>query len=114
MSATDKLRHILDELGVEWHKGKFPSEERTYWQGVVARPWTEQRLQVRALLTPEQAIAATLGHGICHIREHKGDWICDACNNEVASSDPTSELYTSGNAIELWEFCPYCGARVVR
>lgn len=61
MTATERLRSMLDERGVEWDKGAFPNEARTYWRDVVARPWDKQRLYVTALLTPEQAIAATLG-----------------------------------------------------
>lgn len=30
----------------------------------------------------------------------------------VGTWDSTSELYVSGNMVELWNYCPNCGARV--
>jgi ssDNA-binding Zn-finger/Zn-ribbon topoisomerase 1 len=63
-----------------------------------------------------QAIADELNRRVgrtCHIEERKGDWYCSACGGIVGTCDCTSELYIDGNALDLWEFCPRCGARVV-
>ena len=117
MSATDELRRLLDERGVKW--GDFSDEKckHTDWNNLSCwfteypDGWTSWGMTKRG--TPEQAIAATLGRGTCHIEERNGDLYCDVCGNEVGSFDPTSELFISGNAIELWEFCPRCGAKVV-
>ena len=72
MSITDELRRLLDERGVKW----WPSDERwnedgiTHWYAGILK-WTaiedEDGLWLNAgvaghnSLTPEQAIAATLG-----------------------------------------------------
>lgn len=68
MSATDELRKLLDERGVEWwmmhdvengyHQDR-DTEFLVYGCKHVAHEWG-CRLQVD-MLTPEQAIAATLG-----------------------------------------------------
>ena len=72
LTATDELRRILDERGVEW----WPSDER--WNADVIKHWYAGLLKWTAIegedglwvnagvaghnsLTPEQAIAATLG-----------------------------------------------------
>lgn len=64
-----------------------------------------------------QAIAdelnAELGNGTCRIEERNGDWYCDACGEMVGTCDPASELYIDGNAVELWNYCPNCGRRVM-
>ena len=73
MSATDELRRMLDERGVEWSSSddRMTEDSITHWQvGHVI--WTafeaeaNGRLWLNASsdsepLTPEQAIAATLG-----------------------------------------------------
>lgn len=68
MSATDELRRLLDERGVEWwpmhddeagYRDDRDTEFLVYGCKHVAHEWG-CRLQVD-MLTPEQAIAATLG-----------------------------------------------------
>ena len=49
----------------------------------------------------------------CHIEERYGDQYCTCCGEMVGTCDPTSELYISSNAVELWNYCPSCGARRV-
>lgn len=63
-----------------------------------------------------QAIADELNGRVgrtCHIEEQNGDWYCSACGEVVGTGDCTDERYIDGNAIDLWEFCPRCGAKVV-
>ena len=117
MNNTDEIREMLEKRGIEWF-GSTDSYETNWDAGDLT--WVyfgSDNISglgtVENDVTPEQAITATLGRA-CHIIEHNGDWICDACGDVVASSDPTDELYASGNAIELWDFCPYCGARIER
>lgn len=50
----------------------------------------------------------------CRIEERLGDWYCSKCNELVGTVDTASELCIDGNAIELWDFCPRCGAKVVQ
>ena len=71
MSATDELRKLLDERGVKWTAvGKdITLDNQTY-----CYPHTFTEFQdglVVTNLTPEQAIAATLGAETCTIGDYK-------------------------------------------
>jgi hypothetical protein len=118
-TATERLRALLDERGVEWDADDEAMDDGslsqvTYWycNGI---EWSadgrDEYLAFDAvqLLTPEQAIAATLGAGTCELvnaAEDLGDGtsscMCDKCG------------YT---ALDDWwdefNFCPNCGRRVV-
>jgi len=78
MSATEKLRAMLDERGVEWGNVRNDGSESDYlteWQfednqgKAIAIEWAVgSGLSVeihRYHLTPAQAIEATLGRGAC-------------------------------------------------
>ena len=115
MSATERLRELLDDRGVK-HEG---SERSVRWRdrnGVImqAFPLTSGELGLEVWsCTPEQAIAATLGTGTCHISvndnlaetEGMGDvWLeCDACGWQMPLESSTPRF----------NFCPNCGAKVV-
>jgi len=64
MTATEELRRMLDERGVEW-RGGLPTETMVEADGLdllyVALPDGRVRAFIRNYLTPEQAIEATLG-----------------------------------------------------
>lgn len=49
----------------------------------------------------------------CRIEYHYGEWYCHACGQMVGTCDTASILHIDGNAIELWGYCPMCGAKVV-
>lgn len=106
VTATEELRRMLDERGVEWSKGAFPNEARTYWEDMVAKPWNEQRLYVTALLTPEQAIAATLGRGECKDVGWRavGEFVCSECGHVTDDGI---------HGTDEFRYCPNCGRRVV-
>lgn len=112
MSVTDELRRLLDERGVEYKRHYL----NTLWYAgtklYMATDNMDGTLTVDNL-TPEQAIAATLGSGTCHIVERNGDLYCDACGDMVGTCDPASELFIDGNAVKLWNYCPNCGAKVI-
>lgn len=42
-----------------------------------------------------------------------GEWYCTACGELVGTCDTASKLHVGGNAVELWSYCPQCGAKVV-
>lgn len=82
MSATDELRRMLDERGVIWGNVRNDGSESKYlteWQfdgnqgRAVATEWavgSGLSMEIRRYhLTPEQAIAATLGHEDTYTRE---------------------------------------------
>ena len=128
MSATDDLRRMLDERGVEWKEhrhtvpGSMAIQRETLWGQPIdntngkpiphvyhnrATEMGDGRLFLEAqLVTPEQAIAATLGQGKCQLTDN-GPWgypyVCSACG---ASYDPD---ILNGD----WNFCPNCGRKVV-
>lgn len=71
MTATERLRELLDERGVKWERG-LPTEtivrepiDALY----VERPDGRMHVYFRSYLTPEQAIAATLGREDTYTRE---------------------------------------------
>ncbi len=49
----------------------------------------------------------------CRIEKRRGDWCCAECDAVVGTDDPESELYVDGNVIEMWSFCPNCGAKIL-
>lgn len=112
MTATERLRALLDERGVEW----WEEDGHTLWYGEsihhAASAFSSfmfgenERVHLNAMVTPEQAIAATLGPGTCRITDN-GPWgypyVCSACG---ASFDPD---VNNGE----FNYCPNCGARVI-
>ena len=130
MTATEELRRLLDERGVEWESG-LPTETIVREPNdalYVERPDGRMHVYFRSYLTPAQAIAATLGPcndscnctngertdldaatlgvGTCHITDN-GPWgypyVCSACG---ASFDPD---VNNGE----FNYCPNCGRKVV-
>ena len=122
MTATDELRRMLDERGVEWSNVRNDGSESNFfteWQfdGIdgraTATEWSAGNNLSMAIyrwsLTPEQAIAATLGRGTCHMEyrdELSGQELypteayeCSACGGITADGKP--------------DYCPYCGREVV-
>ena len=115
MTATDELRRLLDERGVEWwQSANTLGCVFTRWQSplfgdeVCAMENGEEGLVVfDHYLTPEQAIDATLGRGTCHavevpmgIHDDATATVCSACRVAI---DELSEM----------NYCPNCGRRVV-
>ena len=117
MTATEELRRLLDERGVEWWPlGSNMTEcvvdgvrikYRQVGRGLIVSTCTEGTVK------PEQAIAATLGRGTCHVTvqdnlaetEGMGDiWLeCDACHWQMPLEPSTPRF----------NFCPNCGHRIV-
>lgn len=137
MSATDELRRILNERGVEWESG-LPTETIVREPNdalYVERPDGRMHVYFRSYLTPEQAIAATLGpcsdscncsnsertgldaatlgRGTCHMEltELRGPaytdvYQCSECGEEVMVGTVMGES-------ERPRWCPWCGRKVV-
>ncbi len=123
-SATDELRRLLDERGVEYEGG----ERSVRWRdrnGVMmqAFPLADGELGMGVWsCTPEQAIAATLGSS--------------KCSNDCTNSERTETCHVESSIIDtyeynrweyelscghtiIWEdsepprYCPECGTKVV-
>ena len=112
MTATECLRELLDERKAFWIAidGQEDGLKSTCWKSGEDQEgycyYNEDAFGVVALvvsqLTPEQAIAATLGAGTCHEVEDEdtGFIVCSECG---AVHD---ENYTS-------YYCWCCGKKVV-
>ena len=119
MSATDELRRLLDERGVEWQAYELnPFEKTTSWDIDASDPAHEVCASLDEFdsgttlmrfwnCTPEQAIAATLvtprtTHAII-VSDESTDCATGHCKCELC-----------GQPIDPWDrFCRWCGARVV-
>lgn len=134
MTATDELRRLLDEHGVEWGNIRNDGSESDYlteWQfennqgKAIAIEWAVgSGLSVeihRYHLTPEQVIAATLGTGTCKPREVRSrfsktqecvTYHCE-CGHELGGY-MTAELPFphTYNEDKLPNYCPNCGRRI--
>lgn len=128
MTATEELRRMLDERGVEWGIADYSKHKRmTVWRvdGMEwnyfeddKTGWTVLSSRSGYLTTPAQAIAATLGRGTCHMRlvyeEEDADgfiwpnhYECDACGANVNGIMPSYDTEIQPH------FCPNCGREVV-
>lgn len=118
MSATDELRKLLDERGVEYEEEyKYFGHYLTWGEndcysfaefpaGAVLRIWD---------CTPEQAITATLGRGACHMEPipecQYDDSECDECGVELWGFS----MYKGDEGVLATpNYCPYCGAKAER
>lgn len=113
MTATERLRALLDERGVEWKCHGY--ENHTWWGDWFAetRPsFNGLFVKVEAVLTPEQAIAATLGRGTCRLHDCGGSF--SAVNRPVWRCDCGAFMtqYTDATTYHKPRFCPNCGKRV--
>lgn len=126
---TERLRALLDERGVEWEDMSIRPYVCTLWRDPDGEPCTalegaddipDGKLSAQALLTPEQAIAATLGDsdatgarqsdaGTCHnIHEPPKDttfW--------PAPHFKCSECGATHVSMGYVYYCPNCGRKVV-
>jgi len=111
-SATDELRRMLDERGVEWEKATTDLSLHTSWSTkenfCVFNEWIEN-VDVADTLTvyhatPEQAIAATLGRTCHNVSKWVNVFECSECGFDY---DFVTEPYQGPN------FCPNCGKKVV-
>ena len=111
MTATEELRRLLDERGVEWRERVWGGKNSvtTFWHARGVRwHYRENRfgeLRVHADgLSPEQAVEATLGRGTCKNRDadiYPGGmvFVCSACEGMSTDGQPN--------------YCPNCGRKVV-
>lgn len=128
-TATDELLTLLKEHGVEHYEHEAPATDCiAFFDG---RGWhdcwesVDGEVNVTFSMTPEQAIAATLGatdakptqvesSGTCHV-ECFDDGIDEALDGSPIYTTPTWYL-SCGHTCEGAErpsFCPNCGRKVV-
>ena len=117
MTATDDLRRMLDERGVEWEEvdghtlwwGESDHHQASAFSSILFGE--SERVHLNAMVTPQQAIEATLGRGTCHIERHGSlanwpDMVCWSC------SECGFGWHHSVND-KQFQYCPNCGRLVV-
>ena len=113
MTATEELRRLLDERGVEWDYGIAGATTTSFSVNGINLTFTPMRdgLVCSTILTPAQAIAATLGAGECTLESAHG-----YCDPYVRTA---YQIELSCHTLDAWDdpvppsYCPYCGKRVV-
>jgi len=112
MTATDELRRMLDERGAEWMPVAWNPQRETFYHaangvGFCADEYTDGvRIYTDATITPEQAIAATLGRGTCHVKAAKK--IGDSFGFSLSCGHSMVNPFNDHP-----DYCPWCGAKVV-
>lgn len=115
MSATEKLREMLDERGIKYEKIQGECATKYEFDNVHYRiNKVIGGLQIENFdpFTPEQVIAKTVGRETCHMvlrydyvvyGEAPCSWLeCDECGGVLPDSFGISVSY-----------CPNCGRKVV-
>ena len=113
-SATERLRALLDERGVEWWAGDGECDRKTHWEsnGLTweyfnddnGDAWLGFLGACEQDVSPEQAIYATLGPGTCEDMSG-GDPCVFVCSRCDAMFDHPED--------ERVRHCPNCGRKVV-
>ena len=122
MTATDELRRMLDERGVEWSDSSDENVLHTTWNAMrcwfteYPDGWTGWGTAMSG--SPEQAIEATLGRGTCSIVKTWSDsdfvdgwrYRCSECMCFIPFIERDPE---TGDVISAANYCPNCGRKVV-
>ena len=111
MTATDELRRLLDERGIEYYpKAAYETvfstgTEHVHVQDDLIDGCLE--LFIRPV-TPAQAVEATLGRGTCKLVPTR---------DKPRSKAPTLTCSECGwwtdEIGKAWNYCPSCGRRVI-
>ena len=114
MTATDELRAMLDERGVEWMPSVWSAKDETFYKigeiGYLATELSSGRMKVciEGYPTPAQAVEVTLGRGECHMVPTR---------DKPRSKAPTLTCSECGwwtdRIGESVNYCPNCGRRYV-
>ena len=114
-SATERLRALLDERGVKWMPIAWNPKRETFYHtsdgvGFCADEYTDGvKIYTDATISPEQAVAATLGPGTCHIdlvgyNEREDRFQCRSCD---------WSMWFKHGTWPHFNYCPNCGRKVV-
>lgn len=120
-TATERLRQLLDERGVEHTDHE---NNATWWSDgnvecAYIQSMSDRLGQLSFMATPEQAVEATLGRGTCKdVCNSVSEFTCSACgfNCDLTSwislfdgDDGRHRHHHHGTP----NYCPNCGAKVV-
>lgn len=132
-SSTEVLRALLDERGVHWWAGE--DERKTLWKsnGLTWEYFNDENGDAwlgflgacEMDVSPEQAIAATLGScscsnsertsGTCHDSNNRFNaWQCSECGATMLLmfDDYGEPTFNVNGVADVPHFCPNCGRRV--
>lgn len=127
MSATERLRELLDERGIEWSDRSLHPDRQyiTDWSYggflIAAVESHDGKLELlsdyHCLITPEQVIEVTLGRG--DVRDEaffmrlSNGFECDGSVWRCCKCGAFFTNYTDLTDYHKPRFCPNCGAKVV-
>lgn len=111
MSATDELRRMLDERGVEWTYSIGPFLQTNWEVGDVV--WHAKELEhgfdvSTRYLTPEQAVEATLGATDAKPTQAESSGECHTVSMDCFGNPPFNQSGLNGNSTACG--CSECGA----
>ena len=111
MTATEELRRLLDERGAEYRVSAtgYSIDIGPYTTAYANRSDTTLDVSLRQV-TPEQAVAATLGRGECKNTGECRWFCCSECG--FGFSDIFINYERRFDAEHQPNFCPNCGRRV--
>lgn len=117
MTATERLRALLDERGVEHYDGT----ESTLWlkdehgYRASADEVSNGMMQLHVwCATPAQAIDATLGRGTCRALDGESSSGAPLQAGDYDEFwEPAGVCSECGELIPLRNYCPNCGRKVV-
>ena len=120
MSATDELRRLLDERGVEGEDHSGSIEQRTVYR--TPNGWcyvstaNDKWLSYVEYhdMTPKQAVEATLGRGTCRALDGESSSGAPLQAGDYDEFwEPAGVCSECGELIPLRNYCPNCGRKVV-
>ena len=98
MTATERVRELLDERGVKWMPVAWNPKRETFYHaangvGFCADEYTDGvKIYTDATITPEQAVAATMGDA-------------DATSARQSVADLKAENAKLRELVDGWDFC---------
>ena len=124
MTATERMCALLDERGVEYetyHDAALTEVDAVFWQDRNGQPCSaicnaddipRRMLSVQCVISPEQAVDATLGRGTCRMEltdlrgpAYTDVYVCSECGGEVM-------VGTVMGVSDVPKWCPWCGRKV--
>lgn len=106
MTATERIRELLDERGVKYKYRDMFGKHVFHWGTPAVNgamftdggKWTELVIENP---TPEQAVEATLGRGTCRNTQEDFDFMCSECGKCV-----------DNGRVLGFNYCPKCGREI--
>ena len=132
MTATEEVRHLLDERGVEWDASDTYRLLVTSWKDANGHSWAFMEHRDGSFskltayhLTAKQAVEATLGRGTCHTVTMdcfgnppyntsglNGNSTACGCS-ECGAPWSTMGVFRGNQLKHNFKACPICGREVV-